>query len=119
MNAIKLAKQNINPERLTQELWNAPGTEAVDGLSWDDDEVRIHIRGKITGAVREAVNAVIDAHDPAALTPAQQKQAALRAARAAHRNPIDPDRATVRELAQRLHWLEQEIRARLMDERAG
>lgn len=115
MNAITLPNHNINPERLTGELRAALGPDAITGLSWDDREIRVHVRGTISDSLHEAVGAVVAAHDPAALTPDQQTRAALRAARRLHSAPIDPDRATLRDLALRLRWLEQEIRARLAE----
>lgn len=115
MPDITLDRARLNPERLTEELRAALGAEAVTGLSWDEQTVTVHLAVPVTSALREAVRAARDAHNPDQPSANQQRSAALRAAREQFREPLDPAAVTLRDLAARVRWLEAELRARLRE----
>lgn len=120
MNTINYPNTNLNPNRLSEELRAVLGAAVIPGISWTQDEIRVHVSGAITRSILDTVDTVITAHDPAALTDAQQKRADLIAERIANSTPIDPDDVTIRDIARRLRWMEKEIRARLLaDEEEG
>jgi len=109
MDEIVFDRTGFNPELLSQELFDALG-ESLSGVSWDDQIIRIHLLTTGTPDVIRAIDMARTAHDPSQLTREQQKQAQLDADRSTFSDAIDPVTATLPELAERLAWLEREIR---------
>lgn len=109
MDEIVFDRTGFNPELLSQELFDALGG-MLSGVSWDDQSIRIHLLTTGTPEVIRAIDTARAAHDPSKLTREQQKQAQLNADRSTFSDGIDPDIATLRELAERVAWLEREIR---------
>jgi hypothetical protein len=109
MDEIVFDRTGFNPELLSQELFDALG-ESLSGVSWDDQIIRIHLLTMGTPEVIRAIDMARAAHDPSLLTREQQKQGQLDSDRASFADSIDPVTATLAELAERLAWLEREIR---------
>jgi hypothetical protein len=108
----------VNPELLTEELKAVLG-EAVQGLFTTDDVVTIVMSiDNPTQSQRDRVRQVVEAHDRSLKSEWQQEQEAVEAQReeflAAPLNveTFDDD-ALLRQLAERVAWLEREL-ARLV-----
>ncbi|GEM_PF-3704715 len=68
---LKIKKTAINPERLHADLKAALG-EVCSGLSFTAGVVTVHLSDRATDVQQTEARAVVEAHNAADLTPAQQ-----------------------------------------------
>lgn len=106
----------VNFQGLDAELRSNLGS-AYTGLMVSDSMIRVFLN---EGVNRATVQALLDAHDPQALTPEQAaedaRQAALAAGRETYSSPLESEdfsneSLAVQALAARFAWLELEVRA--------
>ena len=119
MKDITIERNAVNLAALDADLRAALGA-AVSGASYAQSVVTVHFTDKIdSGDVDKQVDTarrIVLNHDPAVLTPQQQKEQAQAAKLAAARqsNTADLDAAKfadpqLNEVARKVAWLEQEI----------
>ena len=115
MKTYRFPPRAVNPEALDAELRTAM-PDSYASLLVSDSELRVFLNQDLP---QSEVQAVLDAHDPASLTPEQQAEQARQEALAeARRNnasnldgsQYDAEAPLMRQLAQKIIWLEQEIR---------
>ena len=102
----------VNVILLDEELRAVIGN-CLDGVSFDGNQVIVHLADDATSDCISKVEPVVNAHNPTKLTAIQQQWATLRENNLAPldlRLFADAD-ASVGLLAQKVAWLEMEIRA--------
>jgi hypothetical protein len=118
MQSISIDRTAVNVEALDADLRAALGV-LTSGISVGRGQVIVHLLDTATPAQINQARAVVQAHDPARLTPEQQTRAARRARLEQSRQDYGAaeldltaftgQSALVRLLAQKIAWLEQEI----------
>lgn len=106
---IEFELGDANPALLAEELRAALGA-CSPGVSWRDGIMRVHIHAPVMPQDRARVDAVRAAHQPVRFTRAEQVRADLEQQRHDHRAPLDPRSVSLEALAQRVAWLEAELR---------
>ncbi|MEQ8673205.1 MAG: hypothetical protein RLP44_28040 [Aggregatilineales bacterium] len=113
-----IARQTINSDALDAELRSALA-EKVLGISSNGANVTVHLDDTATEADLLQAESLVIAHDPAQLTPRQQRietrRDQLDTDRDANTVPLNLDDyllqlPLIRRLAQKIAWLEREIR---------
>jgi anti-sigma factor RsiW len=77
MGQITLTKATLNLARLYAELTADPGVHIV-AIGATGDQITVYVEGELTEDARLIIIAVVESHDPDALTPDQQADAAGR-----------------------------------------
>lgn len=118
MADIVIDRTNINFEALDAEIRTALGN-ITSGISVGGGKVVVHLAANATQQQMNQVRAIVQAHNPAQLTPGQQaeiqRRQRLNQARQDYGStPLDLTvygsvDANMRRLAQKIYWLEQEI----------
>jgi hypothetical protein len=108
--------QAINFERLDEELRAELGPHFY-GLSYHHGELTVHLAPHPDNALEPQIEALIQAHDPEALTEDQAQQAYLQALRQAQTplpvgGTLEPE-ALLACLLEKVTWLEAEVRTLL------
>lgn len=112
---ITFTKSSINVELLDQELREEFGT-LTTGLSRRGETVTVYMTQDITATQLTAIRNIIESHDSSQKTLQQHTQAGrqteIRQSRIDFTTPLDPTLFTglLGDLAERVRWLEQEIR---------
>lgn len=118
MREILIEREDINVEALDDALRTALDTAYI-GLSTRPNVIVLHLAGTTTPAQRNQARQLVINHDSSQRTQAQQKRQQRRQRlaqlRQANRDDINTDDYTLelpllRALAQKIAWLEQEIR---------
>jgi methionyl-tRNA synthetase len=118
MASVIVPRQKINLHALENALIAALD-DYYDGLSTAPGEVHVHLATSTPAHLADIARTIVQEHDPYRLTSAQQQharqQVALQRAREANVHLLDLtdyDYADgiIRNLAKKIHWLEQEIR---------
>jgi hypothetical protein len=116
MNDIVVQKASINPEALDADLRTAFGA-AVSGISYSGGKVVVHMDDTATPTQVQQAQQIVGSHDASRLTAAQQAAVNRQQALAQLRETADA--VTLRTtdfsgaqqgLAQKVMWLEQEVR---------
>jgi hypothetical protein len=112
---IMIKRKDINLEALDAEL-RAALPEVISGVSLSPAGVTVHFTGRAILPDQTSARQIVLAHDPARLTPAQEKAKAradkLRDAQRDKGSDLDVSQfkdALLNELARKVAWLEQEI----------
>ena len=101
--------ETVNLDGLHQTLDAALG-KFYHGCAFGDGELRVYLSDDATtDHIMDAIN-IIETHDVNALTPKQQREAHLEELRERFQESPDSDHITLKELAERVIWLESEIR---------
>jgi hypothetical protein len=116
MNDIVVQKASINIEALDADLRAALGA-AVSGISYGGGQVTVHMDDNATPTQVQQAQQIVGSHDANRLTAAQQAAVTRQEALAQLRQTADGiTLATAdfagkqRDLAQKVMWLEQEVR---------
>jgi hypothetical protein len=118
MTPVVIPRQKINLHALENALIEALD-DYYNGLSTAPGEVHVHLGQSTPAHLIDIARTIVQEHDPYRLTDAQQQnarqQAALERARRANPHLIDLTDydytdGIIRNLAKKIHWLEQEIR---------
>jgi hypothetical protein len=118
MQDITMQRSAINPEALDADLRAALGN-TTSGFSTRRGMVIVHLMDDATAEQVSQARSIVEVHDPAQLTPAQQthatNQARLEQLRSADGNALDPadfsgETALMQQLAQKVALLEAELR---------
>lgn len=119
MQNITIERSNINVEALDELLRATLGADYL-GLSTRSGEITLHLVDSTTAADVEAATQLVQLHDESLLTTEQQEQIArgaeIDSARLVFTEALDLAQfdlsdPSVQQLAARLRWIEQEIRA--------
>jgi multidrug efflux pump subunit AcrA (membrane-fusion protein) len=109
MQNIEVTKSIVNVAGLDAELRNNLG-DVVKGVSVRRGQVIVHLDDRVTAAqVSQAQQIVLD-HDASQRTPEQSARQQLEADRKIYRQLFDPASINLQQLAERVAWLENEIR---------
>lgn len=118
MKSRQFEKTQVNIEALDTELRQQFGDTFV-GLSTDSQNIILHFEDDVTDNGIQAARSMLAAHDPTVLTSSQAKQAsrqqAIDLARSQFTEDLDVSSFDsqpnlIRLLAERIAWLEQEVR---------
>jgi len=116
MLTITINRAATNVSALNETLRDALGAD-YHGLSLYKTEVRVHLQADVSAEQVQRAEQLVKDHDPAVLTPKQQEEQAreqrladFRAADALDLSAYDGATAEVQTLAQKIAWLELEIR---------
>jgi hypothetical protein len=116
MNDIVVQKASINPEALDADLRTALGA-AVSGISYNGGKVVVHMDDSATPTQVQQAQQIVGSHDANRLTAAQQAAVTRQEALAQLRETADAitlkpaDFSGAQQgLAQKVMWLEQEVR---------
>lgn len=116
---LEVQRESVNLEQLTDEIQGVIAPDDLVGLSARPGRVVIHLRESVKPEQIAQVRTLAAAHDSTQLSARQQaaiqRQVRLRLMRQTHTSPSDPaiyatETPLIRQMAQRLAWLEEEIR---------
>lgn len=115
---IDFKRNQINLQALDAELRGALA-DTLSGVSFDGVQVIVHLDDSVTPTQIGIVGALVEAHDPTKLTPAQESEnarAALLTQMRQERQPLDADKlgataSDIKALGRRIALLELEIDA--------
>ncbi len=114
---ITIDRKDVNLEALDAEL-RAALPEIISGVSLSPAGVTVHFSRRAITPDQATARQIVLAHDPARLTPAQEKARAraekLKDAQRDKGSDLDADKFSdplLNELARKVAWLEQEINA--------
>jgi hypothetical protein len=109
MQNIQVEKAAVNTSALDAELRNNLGN-IVKGISSSRGQVIVHLDDNATAEqVSQAQQIVLD-HDESQLTSEQLARQLLEVDRESYRVAFDPASISLQQLAERIVWLEKEIR---------